>query len=208
MPISPSSSSSSSTSSSTLDPKQLRALQSLSLPTSKDPCSHPPALHNATLCDNSKPFRHVISLSLTNCSDVVSLSITALKSLSTLHDLQFINCPIAPVRFPPEFITNLHSFTCINSLRKLTGVWLSRLKNLTDLTVSGVRVNGSGPSIILGNLRRVKSVTISHTNLTGYLPKLWHPNITYIDLSGNQLKGKIPSSISGLENLVVIFLER
>ncbi|GAB4831429.1 hypothetical protein Ancab_005441 [Ancistrocladus abbreviatus] len=222
-PKSPSSRASSS-SSSTLDPKQLTALQSLNLPTSKDPCSNPPALHNATHCDNSKPFRHLLSLSLVNCSDDVSLSITALKSLSTLRDLQFINCPIAPVRFPSELIANLHSFTCINSLRKLTGVWLSRLQNLTDLTVSGVTVNASGPSIILGSLRKLKSVTIAHTNLTGYLPKLWHPNITYIDLSGNQLKaipslvhldlssnqlnGSIPKFLADMKDLKYLNLEK
>ncbi|GMH05522.1 hypothetical protein Nepgr_007362 [Nepenthes gracilis] len=193
-------------SSSTLDPKQLRALQSLSLPTSIDPCSNPPALHNATLCDRSKPFRHLLSLRLINCSDEVSLSVTALKSLSTLQDLQFINCPVAPVRFPLDLASNLHSFTCIKSLRKLTGVWLSRLQNLTDLTVSGVTVNASGPSIILGNLKKLKSVTISHTNLSGYLPKSWHSNITYIDLSGNGLEGKIPSSITRLENLLSLNL--
>ncbi|KAJ8437571.1 hypothetical protein Cgig2_005322 [Carnegiea gigantea] len=193
-------------SSSTLDPKQVRALQSLNLPTSKDPCSNPPALHNATLCDNSKPFRHLVSLRLINCSDDVSLSITALKSLSSLHDLEFINCPVSPVRFPSDLALNLRSFTCINSLRRLTGVWLSRLQNATDLTVSGVTINASGPTIIVGGMKKLRTVTISKTNLTGHLPKSWHLNITHIDFSQNQLKGRIPSSITDLENLVSLNL--
>ncbi|KAA8515078.1 hypothetical protein F0562_018135 [Nyssa sinensis] len=129
------------------------------------------------------------------------MSITALQSLSSLTNLEFINCPISPIRFPSELDSNLRSFTCINSLRKLTGVWLSRLQNLTDLTVSGVTVHASGPSIIFGSMKKLKSVTLSHSNLTGYLPKHWHLNITHIDLSGNQLKGKIPSSLTRLENL-------
>ncbi|XAR66590.1 Non-specific serine/threonine protein kinase [Bertholletia excelsa] len=179
----------------------VRALQSLDLPTSKDPCSNPPALHNATACDSAAPFRHLVSLRLANCSDDVGMSITALKSLSTLNSLAFLNCPITPVRFPSELALNLHSFTCINSLKRLTGVWLSRMQNLTDLTVSGVTVNASGAAIIVGNMKKLKSVTISHTNLTGYLPKHWHSNLTHIDLSGNRLRGRIPSSITTLENL-------
>ncbi|XP_022898716.1 receptor-like protein 51 [Olea europaea var. sylvestris] len=190
-----------STSTSTLDPKQLRALQSLNIPTSKDPCSAPRHISTAAACDSSKPFRHLLSLTLTNCSDDVALSFTALKSLSTLHTLQFINCRVSPIRFPYELTSNLHSFTCINSLKKLTGVWLSRLQNVSDLTVSHVSITASGPSIILNNMKFLHSVTLSHTNLTGYLPKHWHPNLTTVDLSGNNLKGKIPLSLTRLENL-------
>ncbi|KAK6932709.1 Leucine-rich repeat [Dillenia turbinata] len=192
-------------SSSTLDPKQLRALQSLNIPTTRDPCVQP-SLHNATLCDNSKPFKHLLSLRLINCSDDISLSITALKSLYTLQDLEFINCPVTPVHFPPELVASLRSFTCIKSLKKLTGVWLKNLANLTELTVSGVTVNASGPSIIVGSMEKLRSVTISHANLTGFLPKRWHLNLTRIDLSANQLRGKIPSSLTLLGDLEMLNL--
>lgn len=201
----PSASSSSPTSSSTLDPKQLRALQSLNIPTSRDPCAQP-SFHNATLCDSSKPFRHLLSLRLVNCSDDVALSSTALKSLSTLRDLQFINCPVAAVHFPSDLLSSLRSLTCVNSLRRLTGVWLSRFQNLTDLTVSNVQVYASGPFIILSNMKLLRSVTVSHTNLTGFLPRHWHLNLTRVDLSGNQLRGKIPSSLTLLENLQLLNL--
>ncbi|KAF5180156.1 Leucine-rich repeat receptor protein kinase ems1 [Thalictrum thalictroides] len=185
---------------STLDPKQLTALQSLGIPTLKDPCTQP-SFHNATICDSTTPFRHLVSLRLINCSNDIEISTTALKSLYTLQDLQFLNCPIAPVHLPFELIANLHTFTCIKSLKKLTGVWLGRLRNLTDLTVSNVPVNASGPLIILGNLKKLRSVTISNTNLTGHLPKKWNLNYTYIDLSGNKIKGPVPSSLTLLENL-------
>ncbi|KAM3748397.1 hypothetical protein ACB098_05G105800 [Castanea mollissima] len=197
-PSSPSSPSSSS--SSTLDPKQLRALQSLNIPTSKDPCQ---PKNNATLlCDSSKPFRHLLSLTLSNCSsDDVALSFTALKSLSSLHSLSFLNCPISPIRFPTDLSSSLHSFTCINSLKRLTGVWLSRLQNLTDLTVSSTVISASGPFVILGNMKKLTSITISHANLTGYIPKHLNLNFTHIDLSANKLRGKIPTSVTLLENL-------
>ncbi|XP_058095531.1 receptor-like protein 51 isoform X2 [Magnolia sinica] len=185
---------------STLDPKQLTALQSLNIPTARDPCLQP-SPNNATRCDSSAPFRHLVSLHLSNCSDDVEMSSTALKSLNTLQDLSFFNCPINPIHLPSDLADNLRSFTCIASLRHLTGVWLSHLRNVSDLSVSDVTVNASGPTIILSNLKKLRSVTISRTNLTGFLPKKWHLNISYIDLSGNQLKGHVPISLTYLENL-------
>ncbi|KAG6594537.1 Receptor-like protein 51, partial [Cucurbita argyrosperma subsp. sororia] len=191
--------------SSTLDPKQLRALQSLHIPTSRNPCS-PSSLHNVTLCDSSAPFRHLLSLRLVNCADDVALSFTALKSLSTLQSLQFLNCPTSPIRFPSDLATSLRSFTCIRSLRKLTGVWLSRLRNLTDLTVSGVPITASGPYVILGHMKSIRTLTISHANLTGFVPKHLNLNLTHVDFSGNKLRGKIPTSITSLENLQTLNL--
>ncbi|XP_009591640.1 receptor-like protein 51 [Nicotiana tabacum] len=188
----------SSSAQSTLDPNQLKALRSLSVPTGKDPCS---PLRKTTICDSSTPFHNLISLKLINCSNDVVLSQTALKSLSTLTDLQFINCPVSPIHFPSELSSNINSFTCINSLKKLTSVWLIRLHNAVNLTVSNVPVSASGPSIILNSIKSLHTVTISHANLTGVLPTKWHLNLTYVDLSENKLEGRIPSSLTMLENL-------
>ncbi|RDX86471.1 Receptor-like protein 51, partial [Mucuna pruriens] len=198
-------STSTSTSTSTLDPKQVIALESLNIPTTRDPCAQP-SFHNATICDASKPFRHVISLRLANCSSYLSLSFTALKSLSTLRSLSFLNCPVAPIRLPPDLIASLTSFTCVNSLRKLSGVWLSQLQNLTDLTVSDVQVKASGPFVILAHMSKLKSLTISSANLTGSLPGHLHSNLTHLDFSNNHLRGTIPPSITMLDSLQILNL--
>ncbi|KAE8656381.1 putative Pentatricopeptide [Hibiscus syriacus] len=186
--------------SSPLDPKQIEALQSLDIPTTRDPCVQP-SPRNATVCDNSKPVRHLISLHLSNCSSDLSLSFNALKSLSSLRSLSFTNCHASPIRFPSDLSLSLTSFSCIQSLRRLSGVWLSRFVNLTDLTVSGTLVSTSGVYVILGNMHKLKTLTISHANLTGSLPRHLHLNLTHVDLSDNKLKGKIPTSLTLLEDL-------
>ncbi|GMI93497.1 receptor like protein 51, suppressor of npr1-1, constitutive 2 [Hibiscus trionum] len=190
----------SSSSSSTLDPKQIEALESLNIPTARDPCIQP-SPHNATVCDSSKPFRHLVSLHLSNCSADISLSFTALKSLSSLHSLSFTNCRTSVIRFPSDLSLSLTSFSCIRSLRRLTGVWLSLFVNLTDLTVSFTPVNTTGLYVILGNMHKLKTLTISHANLTGSLPRHLRQNLTRLDLSDNKLKGNIPTSITLLEDL-------
>ncbi|KAK9714530.1 hypothetical protein RND81_06G101600 [Saponaria officinalis] len=191
----------------TLDPKQLRALQSLNFPTSIDPCSNPPSLKSTALCENGKPFQHLVSLHLADCSNDVFLSFAALKSLSTLRDLSFINCPATiATHFPSDLASNLQSFTCINSLRVLTGDMLSQLQNVVNLTASHVPINASGPSVIIDNLPSLSKLTISHANLEGFMPKSWHSTITQIDLSNNKLKGNIHPSITDLENLVSLDL--
>ncbi|KAK8494961.1 hypothetical protein V6N12_003673 [Hibiscus sabdariffa] len=185
---------------SSLDPKQIRALQSLNIPTARDPCLQP-SPHNATICDTSKPFRRLVSLHLSNCSSDLSLSSTALKSLSSLHSLSFTDCRASPIRFPSDLSLSLTSFSCIHSLRRLTGLWLSRFVNLTDLTVSNTPINTRGLYVILGNMHKLKTLTISHANLSGSFPRHMHLNLTHVDLSNNKLKGKIPTSLTLLEDL-------
>ncbi|ERM97626.1 hypothetical protein AMTRI_Chr01g132300 [Amborella trichopoda] len=194
-----------SSSSSPLDPKQLIALESLDIPLSKDPCSQT-SPQNLTLCNGEKPFRHLISLKLINCSDDFQISQTAIKALSTLQSLSFMNCPIDLIKLPPDLASNLRSFVCVNSMKKLTGVWLSKMGNLTELTVKDVTVNASGASIILAKMKEIKVVSISGTNLTGILPRKWHPNVTEIDLSGNRIKGPIPASMVHLGDLKLLNL--
>ncbi|KAD6795063.1 hypothetical protein E3N88_05959 [Mikania micrantha] len=190
---------------STLDPKQLRALQSLYIPTTHDPCTQP-SFHNATVCDGGTPFRHLLSLRLTNCSGDLTLSTTALASLSTLTSLTFSDCHVPIVHFPATLSNNLRSFTSINSLQRLTGVFLSRFGNLTDITISGDTIKASGIRIITSNMKSLTTVTLSNTNLSGSIPKHWNPKLTHIDFSGNNLNGTIPTSFTLLESLKLLNL--
>ncbi|CAL1354750.1 unnamed protein product [Linum trigynum] len=174
---------------STLHPKQLRALQSLRIPTAKDPCAQPSL------------FSHIVSLHLSNCSNGVSLSFTALKSLSTVQSLSFTDIPIIHICFPSDLALALRFFTCVHSLKHLTGVWLSHFVNLTDLTVTDVPVSASGLYVVIGNMHKLRSLTITNANLTCSIPKQLVENLARVELSGNRLKGRIPSSITILENL-------
>ncbi|KAK6932714.1 hypothetical protein RJ641_002338 [Dillenia turbinata] len=63
---------------------------------------------------------------------------------------------------------------------------------LTELTVSGVTVNASGPSIIVGSMKKLRSVTIFHANLT---------DLEMLNLSENSISGEIPTSFGDLLSL-------
>ncbi|KAG2315373.1 hypothetical protein Bca52824_018495 [Brassica carinata] len=200
------------TSSSPLDPKHLKALESLNIPTAKNPCDHRPTSKppsTVVTCDAGSPFRLVTSLSFTNCSSDLSISSASLRALSpSLVSLSFLNCPsLSP---PPRLPTSLRSFTASSSFlrrrRGLSGVYLARLVNLTDLSISSVPVSTSGLFVILGNMRKIASLTISHANLSGNIPRSLHSNLTFIDLSNNLIKGSIPTSITQLSSLKALNL--
>ncbi|XP_010518824.1 PREDICTED: receptor-like protein 51 [Tarenaya hassleriana] len=200
------------TSSSPLDPKQLEALESLNIPTAKNPCDRRPSAASSAVvtCDGGSPFRHVTGIFFTNCSSDLSISATALRALSpSLLSLSFLDCPsLSP---PPRFPVSLHSFSAVSSFlrrRGLSGVSLARLVNLTDLTVSSVPVSASGLYVILGNMHKITSLTISNANISGSIPKHFHSNLTHVDLSNNLLKGSIPTSITLLSNLQSLNLTR
>ncbi|CAN1230123.1 Receptor-like protein 51, partial [Linum grandiflorum] len=168
------------------------------------PTPHSIQTDPAAVCDGGSPFRHLISLRLSNCSDDLSLSYPSLKSLSTLESLTFTNCPISqPSRFPPDLTLSLRSFSASHSFKHLTGVFLSRFTNLTDLSVADVPVKATGIYVVIGNMQKLTSLALTNANLSGSIPKHLadNANLTHIDFSRNSLKGKIPSSISQLENL-------
>ncbi|KAE8699362.1 putative Pentatricopeptide [Hibiscus syriacus] len=197
-------------SSSPLDPKQMEALRSLHIPTTRDPCVQP-SPRNATICDNSKPVRQLISLHLSNSSSDLFLSFNALKSLSSLRSLSFTDCHVSPVRFPSDLSLSLTSFSCIRSLRRLSGVWLSHFVNLTDLTVSYTPVSASGVYVILGNMQKLKTLTISHANLTAQredtnFPHASRISLKNLSLASNSLSGSIPDSMSAVTGLVHVDL--
>ncbi|XP_020203511.2 receptor-like protein 51 [Cajanus cajan] len=198
-----------------LDPKQLRALQSLHIPTAKDPCLLP---NNTTLCDTSTPFRHLTSLNLANCS--LHLSSAALKSLSTLHTLTLLNCH-TPI-----------SSTSLSRLKNLTHLTLSNLTikphlpNLQTLSLTHANLLGNIPPSItmldtlqllnlsynglkgqipssIGDLISLKALSLASNSFSGSLPDSLSaiPGLVHLDLSFNHLNGTIPTFISEITTL-------
>ncbi|XAR66167.1 hypothetical protein NMG60_11012287 [Bertholletia excelsa] len=62
-----------------------------------------------------------------------------------------------------------------------------------------ITINGIGPTIIVGSMKKLMLMTISLLSLTWYLPKHWHSYLIKIHLLGNRLR--ILSSITTMENL-------
>ncbi|PWA92550.1 hypothetical protein CTI12_AA078890 [Artemisia annua] len=53
-------------------------------------------------------------------------------------------------------------------------------------------------------MKSLRTITLSNTHLTGFLPKDWSTKLTHIDFSRNKLKGTIPTSLNVLKNLKVL----
>lgn len=116
-----------------------------------------------------------------------------------------------PVHVPSALVKNLKSFMCTESLGKtgtnenapkLSGVWLSTLHNLKDITVANVEVKASGLNVITEGLKLVTQLTFTGTIIPGLLPKnTWPPNVEYIDVSVNSIRGTIPSQMRKLSQL-------
>lgn len=84
----------------------------------------------------------------------------------------------------------------------LTGVWLSKFNNVRKLVVQDVVVNVSTLSFIINNMTHLQELTFSNTNLTGPLPKKWpSAGLLSLEVSGNDLEGEIPTSVTQLVKL-------
>lgn len=85
---------------------------------------------------------------------------------------------------------------------KLSGVWLSTLKGLQDLSVTDVEVSVSGLSTIVQEMTDLTELTVSRVNMPGVLPKkTWPTGLQYIDVSGNSIRGTLPSQMRTLTQL-------
>lgn len=196
----------------TLDPAQVKALLSLGVTVEADACNTD--FQQLLICDNTRgPLKRLISLELQYCSPNAILSSTALSSLSTLQSISFIDCPMkvtAPL--PPKLSESLSTFSCSRSLGRtvenkdlpaLSGIWLSKLHSLKELSVKDVVVNGSGGGVgaIMGNMSKLEQATFSNTNISGTLPMSWPGSLTTLEISQSIINGTIPPTISNLTQL-------
>ncbi|KAK8938106.1 hypothetical protein KSP40_PGU021024 [Platanthera guangdongensis] len=167
---------------SNLDPKQLNALQSMGFSVALDPCGSPSPHDNATACDSASPFRHLISLRLSNCSSDLDLSPAALRALSTLRSLSFLRCPIPP----------------INRV----------LESLESLNLSSNSLTGTLP-VDIGDLIFLRNASFARNSLSGPIPETMSamPILSHLDLSFNQFNGSVPVFISEMKLLKHLNLE-
>lgn len=176
--------------------------------TKSDPCA---TSKDILLCDKTASPRHLIALSLKNCPSTAKLTTEALFNLSTLKSLQFEDCPMEPVHVPSVLVKSLTTFICTASLgktgtnekaSKLSGDWLAKLTNLEEIAVTGVEVSTSGLNIITQGMKSVTHLMIARVNLPGVLPrKTWPAGVEYVDVSGNSIRGTLPSQMRNLAQL-------
>ncbi|KAE8669789.1 hypothetical protein F3Y22_tig00112217pilonHSYRG00168 [Hibiscus syriacus] len=148
--------------------------------------------HNATVCDTSKPFRHLISLHLRLLPTFPHLHSSQVSSLSSLS---FTNCRASPVRFPSDLSLSLTSF-----LHSLPPPPHRRL---------AVAFPTWGDSHRVWRLDIVENVSLASNSFSGSIPDSMSaiPGLVHVDLSNNQLNGTVPKFFSELKGLKVLNLE-
>ncbi|MCO5591516.1 hypothetical protein L7F22_045501 [Adiantum nelumboides] len=192
-----------------LEISQIAALRQLKVPfNAANPCK---TSDDILLCDNSDPPRHLTSLSLKNCPRTANFTTAVLFNLSSLQSLELVNCSVKPVHVPSVLAGSLKTFICDESLGrtgtnmkadKLPGTWLSKLTALEELSVTDVEVSVSDLHIIVQNMKGLTQLIVSRTNMPGVLPRnTWPDNVEYIDLSGNSIRGTLPSQMRTLSQL-------
>ncbi|KAH7302461.1 hypothetical protein KP509_23G074600 [Ceratopteris richardii] len=198
----------------TLDSAQARALALLGISVGRDPCNT--ALQRNVICDSSAPYKHVIFLHLEYCAMDQVFPASAWDNLTTLQSLYFSDCPARQMLLPKQLVETVTTLQVVASLGRsvdnplaqgLTGVWLSKFYNARKLAVQDVVVNVSTLGFILGNMSHLQELTFSNTNLTGPLPTKWmSTGLMSLEVSGNDLEGGIPVSITHLTKLSMLDL--
>jgi hypothetical protein len=114
----------------------------------------------------------------------------------------------APSEPPKVLTTSLLDFFLMDSFSPMDAWWLGRLHALQNLTVLDVTVTSasSGLDVILPNMDNLRYLMIQNATLSGTLPAAWPQNLNIISLSGNNLFGEIPVSLSKLKLLEVLDL--
>lgn len=188
-----------------LDPLQVGALRALGMSRiGLNACSVEPA--SVLTCNDNPVVQHLVTLSVQNCPPTATLSDIDFTYLSTtsLSQLSFINCNVAaPTEPPMVLMTSLLEFLLLNSLNPIPGWWLGRLHGLRNLTVVNVTVVVvEGLEVVLSNMNDLQFLTLQNANLFAPLPvKSWPANLNSIALSGSDILGTIPASLSELTHL-------
>jgi len=132
-------------------------------------------------------------------------------STNQLCSITTIALPCGNLTGPPDVgaLTNLASlYLSRNSLRGSLPLTLGSLKKLEHLNLDHNLLTGSIPSVLLGNLQNLQTLSVFQNSIMGTIPgevgKL--TNMEYMSLSSNSLSGSIPQEIGKLVKLTYLSL--
>ncbi|KAK9671541.1 hypothetical protein RND81_12G037600 [Saponaria officinalis] len=120
-----------------------------------------------------------------------------LGNLPFLNNIMFFDEPklIGPIPQTLSKLTMLRVITLnSNGLSGPIPTFLGNLKSLRQVDISDNKFTGNFPAS-LGTLRQLTQFNVSHNLVTGSIPNL-SKSLTSLDVSFNQLCGKIPSGLS------------
>ena len=146
------------------------------------------------VCNNNESS--VIALRLPGVGLIGPIPNNTLSRITTLEKLSLRSNNITGT-FPSDFyllssLTELHLQS--NRLSGPLPTNFSAWRNLTVLNLSVNEFNGSIPSSI-SNSSMLAILKLSNNSLTGEIPDLQLPDLRFLDLTYNNLSGKIPLSL-------------
>ncbi|KAH7690702.1 Non-specific serine/threonine protein kinase protein [Dioscorea alata] len=147
------------------------------------------------------PYLQALDLSNNNCNGTIPKYLGQLcPELDTL-DLSYNNIAVRPDWVPPPKLEYLNMVNCKVGPRFPS--WLQDLKNLSSLTMSNASIVDALPLWFWNFSLAIEDIDLSHNEIKGKLPEVSSklPDLQNLDLSHNYLEGQLPRFSSKLPNL-------
>ncbi|CAD5170824.1 unnamed protein product [Musa acuminata subsp. malaccensis] len=166
----------------------------------------------SSIANSTKLYR--LNLSFNNLSGALPVNITRSASLTFLSlQHNHLSGPVPDTWGATNGGSQVYQLQTLyldyNSISGNLPISLSRLRMLTEITVSNNRLSGSIPEDI-GTLPMLQILDLSHNNIGGSFPATLCnlSSLVRLNLEGNHIDNQIPDAIDGLKNLSVLSLKR